>query len=160
MTSLSSEMFSNSNLDLKDEISSVIPGVLYISGYRPVKYRKSLENLGIRKVVRLGDKSDFENVYSTLSGIEYHDIIIEDSVKSHLTPQILDGCIKFIADGPALVHCFAGISRSATVVIAYLMKKQNMGVKEARLFLKTKRGCISPNSTFMRDLVKYRDLEN
>jgi protein-tyrosine phosphatase len=30
-----------------------------------------------------------------------------------------------------LVHCFAGVSRSASIVIAYLMQEHNMSLKDA-----------------------------
>ena len=44
-----------------------------------------------------------------------------------------------------LVHCIAGISRSSTIVLAYLMKYLKLNLKEAHLFLKSKRPLIRPN---------------
>ena len=48
-----------------------------------------------------------------------------------------------------LVHCGAGVSRSATVVIAYLMVKEQIGVEEAMAKVKAKRKCVDPNSGFL-----------
>ncbi|KEG09137.1 dual specificity protein phosphatase [Trypanosoma grayi] len=53
-----------------------------------------------------------------------------------------------------LVHCFAGMSRSAATVIAYLMIKQNMRLDEAYCTTKRGRPAIYPNHGFFAQLVK------
>jgi len=53
------------------------------------------------------------------------------------------------------VHCQGGISRSATIVIAYLMYKNNMTVNEASNYVKEHRPCICPNPNFMEQLEQY-----
>lgn len=55
-----------------------------------------------------------------------------------------------------LVHCNAGVSRSATVVIGYLMEHHNMTYDQAHQVVKTKRPCIRPNEGFVTQL-KERD---
>ena len=51
-----------------------------------------------------------------------------------------------------LIHCSAGVSRSATFVIAFLMIKRKMNLKEAYDLVKSKRSQISPNKGFMIQL--------
>lgn len=54
-----------------------------------------------------------------------------------------------------LVHCVAGVSRSATIVIAYLMKYKKMPLKGAFNFCYNLRPVIRPNNGFMRQLINY-----
>ncbi|XP_066981433.1 dual specificity protein phosphatase 19 [Macrobrachium rosenbergii] len=74
--------------------------------------------------------------------------------------DILDECCDFIHNvvvggGCVLVHCNAGVSRSASVVIAYLMRYYGMNYEEAFKFVKTKRSFIRPNTGFVEQLKEY-----
>ncbi|XP_031572661.1 dual specificity protein phosphatase 14-like, partial [Actinia tenebrosa] len=57
--------------------------------------------------------------------------------------------------GRVLVHCVAGVSRSSTLVIAYLMKYQKMNLKDAYTMVKEKRALINPNRGFWLHLIDY-----
>ena len=48
-----------------------------------------------------------------------------------------------------------GISRSASVVIAYAMKAFGMSLDEAVAEVKRKRSCIKPNKSFVVQLKTY-----
>ena len=60
-----------------------------------------------------------------------------------------------VRDCGVLVHCYAGVSRSATVTVAYIMKHLKMPLNEAYQFVKNKRPVISPNLNFMGHLLNY-----
>ena len=53
-------------------------------------------------------------------------------------------------DGSVLVHCQAGISRSATIVASYLMRANSMSMDQALEQIKSKRSKASPNGSFLR----------
>lgn len=57
--------------------------------------------------------------------------------------------------GAVLVHCYAGQSRSAALVIAYLMQAQGLGLMEAWALTRAARPCAQPNSGFLRQLALY-----
>jgi protein-tyrosine phosphatase len=54
-----------------------------------------------------------------------------------------------------LVNCVAGISRSSTIVIAYIMKYYNLSLKDAFLYVRNRRNQICPNKQFMKYLLNY-----
>lgn len=51
-----------------------------------------------------------------------------------------------------LVHCMAGISRSVSMVIYYLMKKNKIDYDTAFNFVKNKRTIANPNDSFRKQL--------
>ncbi|XP_044743028.1 dual specificity protein phosphatase 18 [Chrysoperla carnea] len=59
------------------------------------------------------------------------------------------------SNGVTLVHCVAGISRSASLCLAYLMKYNGMTLRNAYRLVKSIRPQIKPNSGFMRQLITY-----
>jgi atypical dual specificity phosphatase len=65
--------------------------------------------------------------------------------------------IKGVHDrgGRTLVHCAAGVSRSASICIAYLMKYHRMTLREAYNHMKSCRQIIRPNPGFFRQLIDY-----
>ena len=58
-------------------------------------------------------------------------------------------------DSGVLIHCHAGVSRSPTIAVAYLMKRYPMAMAEAYKFVKTRRSIISPNLNFMGQLWEF-----
>uniref|UniRef100_S4RLF7 protein-tyrosine-phosphatase n=1 Tax=Petromyzon marinus TaxID=7757 RepID=S4RLF7_PETMA len=84
-----------------------------------------------------------------------------DSDKQNLR-QYFEEAFEFIEDAHRrgqglLVHCQAGVSRSATIVIAYLMKHTRMTMTDAYKFVKGKRPIISPNLNFMGQLLEFEE---
>lgn len=74
-------------------------------------------------------------------------------------------CIDFIRDaiakdGKVFVHCYAGVSRSATIVIAYLMFEHGLSYSAAIKLVKSKRPFINPNDGFRKQLLLFeKDLK-
>lgn len=54
-----------------------------------------------------------------------------------------------------LVHCLAGVSRSVTLVVAYIMTVTGMGWQEALAAVKVVRPCAGPNLGFQRQLQEF-----
>lgn len=69
--------------------------------------------------------------------------------------EIINKCVSNNLN--ILVHCSCGISRSASIVISYLMIENKIRFKESYDIVKKSRKCIEPNSGFISQLIK---LEN
>ncbi|NWX91847.1 DUS18 phosphatase, partial [Nothoprocta ornata] len=74
------------------------------------------------------------------------------------------GCFDPVADkihsvslrqGRTLLHCAAGVSRSAAVCLAYLMKYQSVSLASAHKWVKACRPIIRPNNGFWQQLIQY-----
>lgn len=76
--------------------------------------------------------------------------------------HVLQPCFEFIDEsrlsGAALVHCMAGVSRSAAIVTAYLMRTLKLTLKEALGLLKIKYKKASPNPGFLQQLLLFEKM--
>lgn len=84
----------------------------------------------------------------------YNNIKAEDSYNYNIRKDF-ELAFQFIDDarasgGKVLVHCMMGISRSATIVIAYLMNRYAMSLSDAYRYCKLLRPEIGPNNHFMK----------
>eukprot|EP00742_Colponemidia_sp_Colp-10_P009058 GILJ01009849.1.p1 GENE.GILJ01009849.1~~GILJ01009849.1.p1 ORF type:complete len:333 (-),score=55.35 GILJ01009849.1:223-1221(-) len=91
--------------------------------------------------------------------ITYLLIDIEDTDEADIF-QHFEHTARFIdsaraAGGTCLVHCRAGISRSASVVIAYLMQLNRLPFETALKTVATRRRIVCPNLGFREQLKKY-----
>ncbi|XP_039748819.1 dual specificity protein phosphatase Mpk3 isoform X1 [Pararge aegeria] len=96
-------------------------------------------------------------------GISYLKIPIADHWSQNLAvyfPQ----AIRFIEEAMTarcgvLVHCVAGVSRSVTVTLAYLMQRHRLCLRDAFELVRSRKTDIAPNFHFMRQLHSFeRDL--
>lgn len=75
----------------------------------------------------------------------------------------LDDATEFIAmhikRGCVLVHCGAGISRSAAVVVAYLCRYAGMSYAEALAFVKARRPQVAPADVFKEAIERWLKLD-
>lgn len=93
---------------------------------------------------------------------DYLNIRVYDDEKTDLLKH-WDNTFKYInkarnEGSKVLVHCKMGISRSASVVIAYAMKAFNWNFDKALKHVKTKRSCIKPNTNFLNQLETYQGI--
>lgn len=88
----------------------------------------------------------------------YKKINIRDDPEENIK-LYFDECFHFIEEGLhsgcILVHCNAGISRAATIIIGYLIKFHKMKFQEAFQFVKKVRPSIRPNNGFIKQLKEY-----
>lgn len=72
----------------------------------------------------------------------------------------LEECNSFIdqardQNGVVLVHCNAGVSRAASIVIGYLMSREKCSFEEAYSQVKSARPSARPNAGFYHQLLRY-----
>ncbi|CAI2349609.1 unnamed protein product [Caenorhabditis sp. 36 PRJEB53466] len=113
-----------------------------------------LEHHKITHVVNVG--TGIPNHYP--AKFEYLKIDILDLPETRIVPYF-DQVFEFIdkvrnAEGNVFVHCNAGISRSATFVVAYLMKTERLKLRDAMEVCRKTR-CIRPNTGFAQQLGEY-----
>lgn len=96
--------------------------------------------------------------YSPNDGIMHEVINADDSLVQNLS-QYFSRMINFIERARQitniLVHCYAGISRSVTAVIAYLMQKYSWTYEHSIALIRAQRSIANPNPSFVRQLKKF-----
>ena len=122
---------------------------VYLGNQNGAKDERLLKENNIKRVLScIGHQSP---VYNDKS-IQQKIIELNDSPETNIIQYFKDS-IKFIEESDKVfVHCFAGVSRSATLVIAYFMWKNRKPYKETLEFV-NKHRMIGPNIGFRKQLL-------
>jgi len=144
------------NCDIDAAVASEILPYLLIGNQRDAANRERLTELGVTHILNVTAHLPlhFEN-----DGISYLRLPASDSGSQNLK-QYFSEAITFIesaqaAHGKVLVHCQAGVSRSPTIVAAYLISKSCKTLSETFSFIKDRRPIVAPNINFMGQLLEF-----
>jgi len=145
--------------DIENHPATQVLPHLYLGNMRDAANSSVLTRLNIRYILNVTAKPAS---YSIPSGFQYKHLEAADNGFQNLR-QFFEEAFEFIdsaktAGTAVLIHCQAGISRSPTLSIAYLMKNYLMTMADAYKFVKTKRSIISPNLNFMGQLWEFEQI--
>ncbi|XP_073512509.1 dual specificity protein phosphatase 8-like isoform X2 [Phyllobates terribilis] len=150
-TSISQPCLSTSTVS----VTRILPH-LYLGSQNDVMDQEVINQNGITHVLNVSYSCP-KPVF--ISDNHFLRIPINDSYCEKILPW-LGAAVEFIGkvelvNGKVLVHCLAGISRSAAVAIAYIMRSMGLSLDDAYRFVKEKRPTISPNFNFLGQLLEY-----
>lgn len=141
---------------------------LYLGNLQHANNIGLLKAIGIARVLSVGENPTVWGLASEAADRPDAHLYIHslhDDGIDPLEPEI-ERCLEFIAEGLALgqktlVHCRVGVSRSASICIAEVVRRRRISIEDAYLFTRARRlnVIIQPNLRFMYELVKWAQLE-
>ncbi|NXS26829.1 DS22A phosphatase, partial [Pomatostomus ruficeps] len=127
---------------------------LYLGNIRDSEDHENLLRNGITHILSVHNRAE-----PVLEDMTYLCISASDSSSQNLQER-LRGCTAAPSRGGrgrggCLVHCLAGVSRSTTLVVAYLMTVTELGWESCLAATKAARPYVSPNAGFLQQLRDY-----
>lgn len=139
----------------------MIENNLYLGGLAAAKDLGTLNKYKITHILTI-DTCPLPRLITDMKQFVTKYIQLSDQPKEDLL-SFFDETDLFIKEGlskgAVLIHCYFGVSRSATVIIAYTMKKYGITYDEAYERVKAKRHIVYPNQGFVSQLKLYREME-
>jgi atypical dual specificity phosphatase len=139
------------------QISELVPR-LYISGVSAL----SSANMKAFNITLIVNATKEVPNLKALGEIQRMKLWVDDVPSEDLFPHfdiVADQIHAVMQDGGnVLVHCVAGVSRSASVCLAYLTKYQCRSLRDAYHVMCSKRPMVRPNLGFWRQLIHYEQL--
>jgi dual specificity MAP kinase phosphatase len=133
-------------------MSFVLPH-LYIGSAKEAMDKEWLSSHKITHIINCA--SEIHNFFPTK--YSYFNLMMKDLNEKidHVLPYAYEYMknVYMNPDNSILVHCYMGVSRSATVVIYFLMRYYNITLDRAYKFLKQKRSSIQPNIHYIEQLL-------
>jgi len=134
--------------------AEVLPG-FYLGSIGAAFNRKILQEQSVGHILCCCD--DVKEAYPTV--FKYRMLKLLDKPDEDIT-RYFDETGEYIHEilskgEKVLIHCFAGKSRSTTIMISYLIKYHKMSVDEALKLIREKRSVAQPNMGFLKQLRLY-----
>ncbi|XP_048866592.1 dual specificity protein phosphatase 22-B-like isoform X1 [Brienomyrus brachyistius] len=135
-------------------INKVLPD-LYLGNFKDARDKEQLAKYNITHILSIHDSAA-----PLLQEMTYLCIPASDLPSQDLTQHFKDS-IAFIHESRlkgegCLVHCLAGVSRSVTLVVAYIMTVTGLGWQDALSAVRVARPCAGPNAGFLRQLEEFQ----
>ena len=131
---------------------------LYISGARAARNEAIRHECKIYAILTIGAENSINNFTARNARNRYMCVGLKDmpmiQISRHF-PRMLDFISQALQHGNVLVHCTMGVSRSATVVVAFIMRECRVQMAEAYKCLEDVRPYINPNPGFMLQLREW-----
>ncbi|KAF2672379.1 dual specificity protein phosphatase PPS1 [Microthyrium microscopicum] len=151
--------------------SRVLP-YMYLGNLAHANNAPLLRELGIGRIVSVGERVSWADRSTTPTKIEggSHDgfeFVVVENVQDNGVDSLMgefERCLDFIDQGKedgiaTLVHCRVGVSRSATICIALVMKEMGLTFPQAYCFVRARRlnVIIQPHLRFTYELLKWEE---
>lgn len=138
---------------------SQIDDYIFIGNKKIARDQKQLKKYKINWVINCAKELEYI-VDEYDNNIHWLWLPMVDSVHTGNIVPYIPKAIKFIDEAihngcKILIHCAAGISRSSSIAIAYLMHKHNLRYTRAFNRVIKKRPCCKPNSKFVKQLKEF-----
>lgn len=147
----------------RGQLNAVIDAQLYLTNYRGAENLEALKAVGCTHIAAVGseflDNKD-NRAASALKARFWNCDITDDEEQADSMAEALRTAAGFIhkalkkKKNCVVVHCAAGVSRSSTIVLGYLMLHTDRSLRDAFAHVIACRPCIWPNDGFMRALVR------
>ncbi|UJR18024.1 hypothetical protein I4U23_004925 [Adineta vaga] len=136
--------------------SVIIDDFLYHGDLKHAMNKTLLEVLGIRRIINVCDyplEQDILDQYHILWINLEDDTYVDIAEYFKTTNEFLHTCK--LKGEKVLVNCQMGVSRSSSIVLAYLMKYHHSSLDKAYDYLVERRRCAEPNLGFLLQLIRY-----
>ena len=129
---------------------------IWLGNAKSARNVKDLKANGISKVLSIMSNPPY--IYKETDNILLKYIEIYDKPRENII-QYFGECLNFIeGNEKVLVHCIFGKSRSACIVIAYLIWKEKKSLDESLNFVNQRRRMAIPNIGFQKQLIMFEEL--
>jgi dual specificity MAP kinase phosphatase len=135
--------------------SEILDSWLFQGNWKQANDSVILESLSITHIVNVTDRISFDKSRQILHIPSKDSLSVDLSKSFHETNAFLGSCHQ--QGCRALVHCQRGVSRSSTIILAYLMHYNKWTLLQAFEYLLTKRPEASPNHVLLLQLVRYEN---
>lgn len=126
-------------------------GAIYLGNLEAASNLEYLKRHNIGAVLTVAGGTGLRyNVYD----MPMHEIINADDALYQDLSQYFNRMINFIENARKktniLIHCYAGISRSVTSLVAYIMNKYGWTYERTLSYVRSQRSIANPNPSFVK----------
>lgn len=157
--------------DLAYESPSYIVDNIYLGNVSNAVDTHKIQGLNIGMIISIMNEHELKRLYSKMVDANIRNIIHASfTARDDTDVDIMNSMVEtfFVINNFRLkypnkfilIHCKAGISRSASLVLAYIILQYKLTLKRALEYVISRRGIVQPNPGFINQLLEIERLRH